>query len=199
MLIPGLALVLLALHVNMLRPYFPRHILTVASIALGAVGIVFIVSGLYPAQLGDKYDPLKPALSVIEPEWYFMGFYQLLKTEGVLPAYGMTIVTGLAVVAFLVPFLDKGRKRHPLDRSVFTIAGVLVVYEFLAMTIYGYLTPGQTTSLADSRVLLLFLSVQAWAIALAAFLYLASRRFKQKHVVTTLSKPGPGLEKEKGS
>ena len=73
---------------------------------------------------------------VPRPEWYFLFLFQALKLfPGNLEALGAIILPGLAVLfLFLLPFIDRGPERHPLDRPLWTCLGVA------AMAVWGWLT-----------------------------------------------------------
>lgn len=197
-LIPALILLLFAVHIHMVRthglaesihsnrkeektiPFFPHHLLSEICLALVLAGILFAISGVLPAELGREYDPLNPTRLVLEPEWYFMALYQFLKTKGILPIYGITATAGVAVILALVPFLDRSEERHPLARPFFTALGAVLVVEVVAMTLYGYSTPGLITSVYDPTALPLFGVVQAAAVAAIFIVYAQSRVFRER-------------------
>ena len=69
-------------------PFFPNHLLSEIALAFAILGLIVIFSSLFPVKLAEKYDPLNPP-QILEPEWYFMGVYQFLKTQGVQPIHGV--------------------------------------------------------------------------------------------------------------
>lgn len=108
--------------------FFPHTIakdavvsLLVFVVLLGLVLLVGIPDGA-PANPADtSYIP--------RPEWYFLWAYEILKyfpgkLEGIaITGLGLLIAVGL----FGLPFLDRGPKRHPLNRPVATSMMLAVV------------------------------------------------------------------------
>jgi quinol-cytochrome oxidoreductase complex cytochrome b subunit len=114
--------------------------------------------------------------AILEPEWYFMGMYQLLKTQSVEPLYGILLATGLGLFLAGVPFLDRNAERRALGRPAITAIGTFVIIEFLALTIYAYLSPGQVGTFSDSNFTMAFVLTNAIAICAIAFVFVANRR-----------------------
>jgi len=106
-----------------------------------ALGVLAALAALFPWELGAKADPFAPAPADIKPEWYFMFMFQALKAA---PHAGITNETvpilafGVAaLVAVLVPFLDRGVART--GRSPwFTVAGATAIGFMASMTSWGY-------------------------------------------------------------
>lgn len=156
-------------------PFFPNVLLAEASLAIAVVGLLSIFVSLFPLKLGEKFDPLNPP-SILEPEWYFMGVYQFLKTQGVEPLHGIILLGGLGIFLVLVPFIDRGSERRPLRRPLFTAFAFFAIVQFLALTIYGYLSPGQVGSFASVRFTTAFALTNLIAFAFAAFVFVLNRR-----------------------
>ncbi len=95
---------------------------------LTVVGVVALVLAVLAWRGAPALEPpADPASTdyIPRPEWYFLGFFQLLKYfPGRWEAVGALLVPGLAL-AWLVflPWLDRGRSRQPRDRR-----GVLLVF-----------------------------------------------------------------------
>lgn len=76
------------------------------------------------------------------PEWYFLWTFQLLKyfpgqLEGVaIVGLGLAIAVGL----FGLPFLDRGPKRHPLNRPFASTAMVAIVVGLVFLTVQAVAT-----------------------------------------------------------
>jgi quinol-cytochrome oxidoreductase complex cytochrome b subunit len=143
-------------------PFFPNVLLAEASLAVAVIGLLIILVALFPLKLADKYDPLNPP-TILEPEWYFMGVYQFLKTQNVQPIHGILMIMGVGAFLLLVPFLDRSSERRPLRRPIFTSIGVIMIVEFLSLTVYGYMSPGQTGSFSNPQ----FVEAIALATSLA--------------------------------
>lgn len=155
--------------------FFPNVLLAEMSLAIIVLGCLAIFVSLFPVKLGTKFDPLHPP-TLLEPEWYFMGFYQFLKTQSVQPFYGVILMTGLGIFIVLIPFLDRGSERRPIRRPVFVAAAFFVILEFLALTIYGYLTPGHVATFSESGFTLVFLVTNGIAVGLVLLVFAANRR-----------------------
>ena len=156
-------------------PFFPNVLLGEASFAVAIIGLLVIFVSLFPLKLGDKYDPLNPP-TILEPEWYFMGVYQVLKTQNVQPIHGILMMVGLGVFLILVPFLDRSSERRPLRRPIFVAIGFIVIVEFLALTIFGYMSPGQTGSWSNLQFVEAFALTTSVAFCLALLVLAASKR-----------------------
>ena len=156
-------------------PFFPNVLLEEFSFAVAVIGLLAIFVSLFPLKLGTKFDPMNPP-SILEPEWYFMGVYQFLKTQNVQPFYGVLLMSALGIFIVLIPFLDRGSERRPLRRPFFTAFAFFAIVEFLALTTYGYLSPGQVGTFANSRFTLAVVLTSLIALALIVVVYLANRR-----------------------
>jgi quinol-cytochrome oxidoreductase complex cytochrome b subunit len=156
-------------------PFFPNVLLAEASFAFAIIGLLLIFTSLFPMKLAEKYDPLNPP-TILEPEWYFMGVYQFLKTQYVQPIHAILMLMGLGIFLILVPFLDRSSERRPLRRPVFVGIGFIVIVEFLALTIFGYLSPGQTGSWSNPQFVEAFALTTFVAFCAVLLVVLVSRR-----------------------
>lgn len=156
-------------------PFFPNVLLAEVCLAIAVVGLLSIFVSLFPLKLGEKFDPLNPP-SILEPEWYFMGVYQFLKTQSVQPFYGIALLGGLGIFLVLVPFIDRGSERRPLRRPLFTAFALFAIIQFLALTIYGYLSPGQVGSFTSIRFATAFALTNLIVFSLVAFVIILGRR-----------------------
>lgn len=154
-------------------PFFPNHLLSEIALAFALLGLIVIFASLFPTKLAEKYDPLNPP-QILEPEWYFMGVYQFLKTQGVEPVHGVALLSILAILLVLVPFIDRGAGRAPKDRPLMMAAVFVVAFQFLFLTAYGYATPGQVAMFSDPKVIALLFVVNG--ISATALLIGACRR-----------------------
>ena len=158
--------------------FFPNVLLVEASLAIAVMGLLAIFVSLFPLKLGEKFDPMNPP-SIIEPEWYFMGVYQFLKTQSVQPLYGILLMSGLAILLVIVPFIDRGEERLPLRRPFFTAITFLVAVEFFGLTIFGYLSPGQVGSFASGAFTTAFLTTNLVAVVLVLLVVAAGSRSRR--------------------
>jgi len=145
-------------------PFFPNHLLSEIALAFAILGLITIFASLFPAKLGQKYDPLNPP-QILEPEWYFMGVYQFIKTQGVQPVHAVALLSVLGILLVLVPFIDRGTRRAPKDRPLMMAAAFVVALQFLVLTVYGYDTPGQVATFSDPKFLGLLLAVNGISVA----------------------------------
>lgn len=159
-------------------PFFPNVLLAEASLAFAVIGLLVIFVGLFPLGLGEKFDPLHPP-ATLEPEWYFMGVYQILKTQGVQPIYGVLVLACLGIFMVAVPFIDRGSERRPIRRPLFVAVAFFVAAEFLGLTVFGYLSPGQTGSFSYPSFTGAFLATNTIAVVLILLALYASRRVKR--------------------
>jgi cytochrome b6-f complex subunit 4 len=159
-------------------PFFPNHLLSEIALAFAILGLIVIFASLFPAELGKKYDPLNPP-QTLEPEWYFMGVYQFLKTQTIQPIHAVALLSVLGILLVLVPFIDRGTRRAPRDRPLMMAAAFVVALQFLVLTVYGYATPGQVAMSSNPTFLAMILAVNG--ISIAALLLGA---YKQRRIST---------------
>jgi cytochrome b6 len=162
--LPGLTIMLLGLHLYLVqrhgmsvpmsvrddarkRPplsFFPNFLLRDIVGWLSALAVLASLAAYYPAELGLKADPFKPAPAGIKPEWYFMFMFQTLK---MLPSYVLGIEGELlGVVGFglagvflaLVPFVDRYSPGSRAAR-LFTWIGIAVLAYMIFFTFLGYI------------------------------------------------------------
>jgi cytochrome b6 len=110
-----------------------------------AIGVLAALAALFPWELGEKADPFAPAPAGIKPEWYFLFMFQTLKY---LPAkilgmdgevLGIMAFNVVALLLFIVPFVDRGPENRRRTLIFNIIGGVALLY-ILVMTIIGYVT-----------------------------------------------------------
>lgn len=93
--------------------------------------MVLLVSWILPAEMGRRADPNRTPLPILS-DWYFLALYQYVKyTPPLWAGLGPGLLIG---VGMLVPFLDRSKSRHPLDRPLFFVLGLLALFYFLAFT-----------------------------------------------------------------
>jgi cytochrome b6 len=158
--LPGLAFMLIALHVLLVQrhgmsvppgierqagagrtiPFFPNFLLRDLVGWLSALTILAAMAAFFPAHLGVKADPFAPAPIGIKPEWYFMFMFQTLKY---LPAEIMGIegellgILGFGVAGIgllFIPFLDRG----PRSSRAITVLAYGALFYILLLTWLGY-------------------------------------------------------------
>jgi quinol-cytochrome oxidoreductase complex cytochrome b subunit len=150
--------------------FFPNVLLAEMSLAIAVVGLIVIFVSLFPLKLGVKFDPMNPP-TILEPEWYFMGLYQILKTQGVQPIHGIIMIAALAIFMVSIPFIDRSSERQPLRRPFFTAAAFIAVSEFIGLTIFGYMSPGQVGSFSSVPFITAFAVTNSAAIVLVVLVF----------------------------
>jgi len=151
-------------------PFFPNHLLSEIALAFVVLGLIVVFASLFPVRLAEKYDPLNPP-QILEPEWYFMPVYQVLKTETVQPVFAVALLSLVAVLFVLVPFIDRGGRRVH-ERPLMMAVALVIALQFLALTAYGYATPGKFALFSDPVFLSLLIAVNGMsAVALVLGMY----------------------------
>ena len=124
-------------------PFFPNFLLRDLLLWLLVLNLLALLAVFFPWELGEKADPFAPAPAGIQPEWYFLAMFQLLKfipaklgpIEGEL--FGILgIGLGMALWA-LFPFWDRAAGRGE-RRAWVTVIGIVCVIGFAALTILGW-------------------------------------------------------------
>jgi cytochrome b6 len=110
---------------------------------LAALGLLALLSALFPWELGLKADPYASAPAGIRPEWYFGWMFQTLK---MLPGHVLGIegeligLIGIGVAAVLwtaAPFLDDPRGTGRRAR-VWTMVGALAIVYIVVFTLLAF-------------------------------------------------------------
>ena len=122
------------------RPFFPDFVLEDAAVAFAILtifaGVLFFLPNLYlPPDAFVKADPFVTPAHV-KPEWYFLASYEVLR---LVPSktVGILIQMSAALGLLLLPFLDRGRRRHILHRPIFLTALSLSGIGLIVLTILG--------------------------------------------------------------
>ena len=89
---------------------------------------------------------------VPRPEWYFLDLFQLLWyfTGDLEPLLIFLVFTLGAVIFVLVPFLDRGRARHPRQRPIAMGLTFVVVAGVLGFTFLGATSTPTSTALVPA-------------------------------------------------
>jgi len=127
-------------------PFVPHFLLRDLLGWLVILGVLVSLAAFFPWELGVRADPFAPTPPGIQPEWYFLFAFELLK---LMPAqilfvegeFLAVILMGLVGVFWiLVPFLDRRSARG--ERSpLFTAIGILAIVCFVGLTLLGWLHP----------------------------------------------------------
>src|SRR3989344_1837231 len=111
-----------------------------------AITFVFIVLVLLSAQKGVHLEVIADPTDTTynpRPEWYFLFLFQLLKYfPGSLEMLAVVVIPAVIVgFLMLLPFIDRGPKRHPFDRPFITVIGVLGLIGVIYLGVEGYNSP----------------------------------------------------------
>lgn len=153
-LIPGMIFIFIGLHIALFRKagaagpinedpihpklppesFYPRQVLMDMAFALLLmVGLGFLAY-FHPVQLGPIADPANTKF-VPRPEWYYLPMFEWLKFwSSRMEVFAVVVIPGiLALLFFLMPFLDRTLERRPWRRPIplLAVAIVLVGMVFL--------------------------------------------------------------------
>ena len=122
-------------------PFFPNYVikdLAVICFALAfLLAIVFFAPTLFFPE--SAFMPADPFVTPphIKPEWYFLWAYQTLK---IFPSelIGLGVQGAFMTFLALLPFIDRGPERRPARRPIFVTSFFLVLFVFVAISIWGH-------------------------------------------------------------
>jgi len=163
-LLPGAIITFVAVHVFLFRkagaagpmredpvqprlptePFYPNQVIIDMGFVLVVMGIIGMLAHFVPVTLGPVADPSNSNY-LPRPEWYYLPFFQWLKFwNGAKTVVGVVIIPAILIIlAFLLPFLDRGRERRPWKRLI-PVGSVLIV-------LIGLIGLGMQSRLDDSR------------------------------------------------
>ncbi|MDD5656723.1 MAG: cytochrome b N-terminal domain-containing protein [Elusimicrobia bacterium] len=123
-------------------PFFPNAVLMDIVACVLAVVLLTALALHYGAPLENPADPTDVSYNP-RPAWYFLFLFEALKGfPGWLEPLAAVVLPGAALLALLlVPFLDRGSRRHPLDRPFWSGLGAAALAGLSALTIMGARSP----------------------------------------------------------
>jgi ubiquinol-cytochrome c reductase cytochrome b subunit len=167
LILPALTVVLVALHLYLMRrqgisgpvtPHPGRSEMFFPSQAARDMTVVGILTVVLVALAWRGAPPLEPPADPASsdytprPEWYFLGFFQLLKFfPGRYEVLGSIVIPGL-VMAWLVllPWLDRARSREPRHRRPILMPFVAGLSVLVALTLLGAMDRSASPTMAWS-------------------------------------------------
>ncbi|HUJ84522.1 MAG TPA: cytochrome bc complex cytochrome b subunit [Candidatus Acidoferrales bacterium] len=167
--------------------WFPKIFLYFVMIASAYVAILLAASSLFPLVLPPAYSAATAGAYVVQPDWYLLWVYQLLKIqifEGPAAAYVIGALIAFGVLLFLMPFYDRSKRRNISQRPVYTTIGAVLIIELITLTIWGYLTPGRI--IPDYQALLVLGGV---AVATIVALWAVYRLRRKTNIAAVLPSP----------
>lgn len=157
-------------------PWFPNILLFFTTVSAVFLALILGISAIFPLTLPAQFTPQTAATFVPQPEWYFLWIYQILKVsifEGSLAVIPLVGITLAFAAILLIPFFDKSKERNPVRRPLYVTLGVIVLFELIILSTWGYLTPGQVVPVSQAIVIV---GGVAFSIALMSFLTYKTRR-----------------------
>jgi cytochrome b6 len=125
-------------------PFFPNFLMKDLALWLIALNVMSLLASIFPWEIGEPADALKPAPTGIHPEWYYMSAFQMLKVLGnVFPGalgegLGITIFTLGLILWFFIPLYD-GKHENGVKARNATYFGLLALFILIATTAWGYM------------------------------------------------------------
>ena len=145
-ILPVVMLGLMAIHM-------PRFLVFDVPMVMAISGIIFITGGVFPVDLGFKFEPTVPP-GITVPEWYLTGLYAFLRTQYDKFVTGV-LWPGLFILSLLlVPFIDRYKKFSWKDRPIITAIGITGISQIMVTTYWGYyISPDTTMPLVQRLVI----------------------------------------------
>jgi quinol-cytochrome oxidoreductase complex cytochrome b subunit len=147
-IIPIIMLALMAVHL-------PRNLVLDIPVASAITGIIIIMGGLFPVEVGIKYDPSN-LTEITFPEWYFTSLYAFVRVGGLDALIGGIILPTIFILIFLiVPFFDRGKKIAMIDRPFWIALGVAALGQIVIVTVWGFRAANPLIPLTDPNQLVI--------------------------------------------
>ena len=118
-------------------PAWPHETIRNLAITSFFIGIIIFLSATMPPHFGDPADP-STTPAVILPDWYLYWSFGLLQTDPLNPelailggerlmqsdTFGVLVHAPIIGLIFLVPFLNKGSARRPVEEPFWAALGM---------------------------------------------------------------------------
>ena len=122
-------------------PFFPHFALedlrSIAIYLACLLAVIFFAPYLFFPT--DAFIPADPFLTPahIKPEWYFLANYQTLK---IFPneLIGLSLQGAAMTFLALLPFIDRGREKHPFKRPLFLGCFTWGLLLWIGLSIWGH-------------------------------------------------------------
>jgi ubiquinol-cytochrome c reductase cytochrome b subunit len=191
-ILPMVMLGLMAVH-------FPRFLVFDVPMVMAVAGAIFIVAGMFPVDLGNKFDPTLPP-DITVPEWYLSSIYAFLRTQYDKFVTGV-LWPGLFIAAMaIIPFIDRYKKLSWKDRPLITAIGITSLAQIIVTTYWGfYIDPDFNKPLLDRIVIdpVLFYTIMLLLVPLSfGFTYMMIKLAKH---FEELNKKEAAARKAKGA
>ena len=126
--------------------WFPKIFLYFVMLSAAYIAVLLAAASLFPLALPPAYSAATAGGYVVQPDWYLLFVYQLLKIqifEGAAAGYLIAALIAFGVLFFLMPFYDRSKRRNITQRPVYISTGSVLILELITLTVWGYLTPGR--------------------------------------------------------
>jgi ubiquinol-cytochrome c reductase cytochrome b subunit len=124
--------------------FYPKQVLLDLVFSLLLVAGLGFLSYFHPVTLGPRANPASTTF-IARPEWYYLPIFEWLKFwEGPATVFGVVIAPAiLALLFFLLPFLDRSLERRPWRRPIPLLAVSIVL---CGLVYLGFLSHHQDMS-----------------------------------------------------
>ena len=170
--------------------WFPKIFLYFVMLASAYLAILLAAASLFPIALPPAYSAASAGAYVVQPDWYLLWVYQLLKIqvfEGPAAAYVIAALIVFGLLIFFMPFYDRSKRRDISQRPVYTTIGAVLILELITLTVWGYLTPGRI--IPDWQAILVLGGVAIITTSVVHVLYQLSEKRKTPTPLPAQSKP----------
>jgi ubiquinol-cytochrome c reductase cytochrome b subunit len=169
-LIPGLIFLLIGSHIALFRKagpagpisedplqpklppesFYPRQVIMDMAFALLLMIGLGILAYFHPVQLGPIADP-GDAKFVPRPEWYYLPMFEWLKFwSSRMEVFAVVVIPAiLALLFFLIPFLDRKLERRPWRRPIPLLAVAIVLVGIIFLGFRSHLDDVRDHSVAE--------------------------------------------------
>jgi mono/diheme cytochrome c family protein len=121
------------------KPFFPYVVFKDGAMATIVMIVIVLMAIFLGAELGPKADPTSTTYTP-RPEWYYFFLFEVLrvvKPPSLVFIATVGIPTVCMVLLVLLPFIDRNPNRHPFQRPVAMVAGILTIAAMAYLTILG--------------------------------------------------------------
>lgn len=124
------------------EPFYPNSLARDAVAVVVVFAVVFILALCFRPEVGQIANPASTSYNP-RPEWYFLFLFQFLKLfPGWAESLVAVVLPSVAVLfLLLLPFLDRGARRHPFDRPLASSLTVVALGAFVMLTVAGAQSP----------------------------------------------------------
>ena len=117
--------------------FFPHEVVKFGIIIAVVISALTFLATMMPMPVGEPADPLKTPAG-IEPEWYFLAVYQILKYVPRWLGVGFSFIV-FPVMLFSVPFFWRSVTRFRWGRLTLNTVVGLGAIAALTLTLLGFL------------------------------------------------------------